>query len=807
MFFLVITGVIVTVMAGVMGRALDDAKKKVKMLSRFPSENPDPVLRIAKDGDILYSNEAGKILLSSWDSAIGGLVPEKWLDLITEAFASGKHIEEEEEAAGKVFSIVIAAVEDSGYANLYARDITETKQMQEDIANSGRVLQRIIDLLTIRIFWKDKDLNYLGCNQIFADDAGMEKPEDMVGKSDFEMGWKDQAELYRADDQNVLDSGSSRVNYEEPQTTPDGSQIWLRTSKVPLTDLQGNVIGVLGTYEDITERKQAEDEIRKNEVYLETMGDALLVVNNELKVIKVNNATAALWGYSIEELLTMSFEDLFPQRYHNKHYLLMQEALAGKVTNFETIIITKDKKEITTLLSARVLNNDKGEFTGFVGVLRDITDRKEFENELKHAKDEVEQINVNLNEAIACSTQMAREANIANRAKSEFLANMSHEIRTPMNAIIGFSDLLSQEDLSPEHAQYVNMIITSSKNLLTIIDDILDFSKIEAGKLDIEKIECSLEELLGNVSLMLKSKATEKGLDFEVRYKTTFPAFIHTDPTRVYQCLTNLIGNAIKFTDEGHVYVTVSLEEIEGNPHIRFDVEDSGIGIPVDKQDLIFESFSQADGSTTRTFGGTGLGLTITKKLAELLGGSISVESEVGKGSVFSLWVPAGIDVESQAMLGESKVEEHRQKSNNNKKKGYSGNILVAEDSVSNQKLIEILLKRLGLKVTLVDNGQQAVDTATAEMFDIIFMDMQMPVMNGYDAVGALRGKGFTVPIIALTANAMREDRDRCLEAGCDEHLPKPVDSKKIAVILEKYLVSDSSERVSELVPGCLGDA
>lgn len=273
------------------------------------------------------------------------------------------------------------------------------------------------------------------------------------------------------------------------------------------------------------------------------------------------------------------------------------------------------------------------------------------------------------------------EAEKANKAKSQFLANMSHEIRTPMNSVIGFSEILATEDLTDEQKQYVRCICQSGHNLMQIIDDILDFSKIEAGKLEIEIIDCSMRDLLNSVESLMKLKATEKGLEFKILESNGLPAQIRSDLTRLRQCLINLIGNAIKFTKEGHVYINVSLEEHEDKPFIRFDIEDTGIGVPEDKQAMVFKSFSQADNSHTRKYGGTGLGLTITKQLAELLGGELTLTSESGKGSVFSLTIPANVGVTKQPLLDRNNIVRHADSGQGKvEQPEFSGNVLVAED-------------------------------------------------------------------------------------------------------------------------------
>ena len=401
--------------------------------------------------------------------------------------------------------------------------------------------------------------------------------------------------------------------------------------------------------------------------------------------------------------------------------------------------------------------------------------------------------------------KMAAEA--ANTAKSTFLANMSHEIRTPLTAIIGFSEtLLDTSQTMSERVESINTVIRSGKHLLQIINDILDLSKVEADKLDTEKLKVSPFELLDDVHSLISLMAESKGLFFDIEYDFPMPEFIITDPVRLKQIIINLCNNAIKFTEKGGVSVKVS--HINESNKLSINVVDTGIGLSQAQINKIFNPFAQADTSTTRQYGGTGLGLHLSKELAKKLGGNITVESTQDVGSSFLLTITTGNITGKFVSCMPDINRDKKQSIIDNTNKKVVGNVLLAEDNVDNQRLVSMYLKMLGADVIIANNGKEAIELTSSDSFDLILMDMQMPIMNGLDATQYLREMGYTKPIVALTANAMKEDVDACYAVGCDDFIHKPISQQKFSSCIVKYLKENKNieESVHPIESSLLSD-
>ncbi|TWU06887.1 Sensory/regulatory protein RpfC [Symmachiella macrocystis] len=526
----------------------------------------------------------------------------------------------------------------------------------------------------------------------------------------------------------------------------------------------------------LQESKQRAEELNAFGQIIDRSHNEIYIFNSRsLKFMHVNHGARDNIGYTMAELKDMTPLDIKPQHMRASFDEIVAPLRNGTKENiqFSTVHRRKDRSEYPVDVRLQMEN-----FAGtkvFVAVILDTSERQKVDEELRESRE---------------------DALTATRAKSEFLANMSHEIRTPMTAILGFTDILLDNVVDKDNVDAVHTIKANGNYLLELINDILDLSKIEAGKCQIEHLDCSPQRIVGEVASLMRVRAAAKNLPLEVRFEGGIPETIQSDPTRLRQVLINICGNAIKFTEHGSVTIVACLVDNPGDePKMRFDVIDTGIGIARHKIDTLFSPFTQADNSTTRQFGGTGLGLTISKRLTKLLGGDISVQSTAGRGSTFSITVATGPLEKSRMIHGAGESESQTRKvSEAGQPQASLANtrILLAEDGLDNQRLIAFVLKKAGAEVVLADNGQIAFDLATEASranrpFNVVLMDMQMPVLDGYSATRRLRDVGYTHPIIALTAHAMTGDREKCLDAGCDEYTTKPIDRKRLVAMLATY--------------------
>ena len=807
---------------------------------------------------------------------------------------------------------------------IFARDITERIEDREALKLSEARLKKIINNIDAVIYLKDRQGRYQMVNHEWDNAVGFSS-DMVIGNTDADFMPPDVAKNLMETDSQIMQADSP-MKLEEQVPHPDGTMRDYWTSKVPLKDGKGKVNSILGVSVDITERKVFEKELENKERsfrgLFEGSRDALMLVSEE-GILDCNQMAVEMFGVRDKQTMVGKRPSDFAPDYQpdGRTSLEAEEALVGEaIENGDLLFEYTHRHADGRDFICEIRLNPVSWYgkNAVQGIIRDISERKHMEQELIKAKDQAESANV---------------------AKSEFLASMSHEIRTPMNGILGMLGLLMHDDMQAEQQRKVRIAQESAESLLTILNDILDFSKVEAGKVELEYVEFNIRDLFENIAQSFAFKAQQKNVELLLEISGLTHPWVVADPTRLRQILSNLVGNAIKFTEKGEILIRAQLSEMENdNPVLTCSVVDSGIGIPNEKIGQLFQSFMQLDASTTRKYGGTGLGLTICKKLLDLMGGSISVTSLLGKGSDFSFSVPlqisdvehteqstpnmrslrvlviddnrtnrevfknqlnywdidvteaqdatealkqcdkntgrdlfdlALVDMHMPEMDGLELCEKIRSDARFNDMKllimtsisdlsdkqslldkGINGfftkpvsmsdlynallvvsneegsrsaelvtsgyltsfhgviglnkqnwpadtKILVVEDNSVNQLVMQGLLAQVGLTCEFANNGLEAIDAVSKKAYDLVFMDCQMPEMDGYTATRGIRAgdageKHKDIPIVAMTAHAMQGDREKCIESGMNDYLSKPVDEQALKDTLARYLLIES---------------
>jgi PAS domain S-box-containing protein len=670
---------------------------------------------------------------------------------------------------------LLLSLDERKAALVTARDLSDERRAGFALRQSTERFRLGFEYAAIGMVIADLSGRVLRANPAFAE---------MLGYSGQELEDVAFADITDPKDQQAARSGVQRLlggqipsfNIEKRYCHKSGQTVWAHTTVVLIRDSGGKPLHFVALVKDISKRKDAERALEKRTAYLNALFEcnplAIVATSLDDRVNICNPAFERMFQYESREIAGKVLLDLItPAELRAEALQARYQTGMGQSVHLATRRRRKDGTLVDVAVQALLVTAGTDP-VGIYAMYEDITDRKRAESQMRQAREAAEK---------------------ANRAKSEFLANMSHEIRTPLNGVMGMIELALDTELSTDARDDLGIAKGSADSLLTVINDILDFSKIEAGKFELDDVDFDLREVMEQIIRTFVHRASEKGLKLGLDLCSDLPGVLVGDPARLRQVVVNLLGNALKFTSHGEVRMTVELRSQDTDKaELQFTVADTGIGISRDKQSAIFEAFAQADASTTRKFGGTGLGLTISSRLVQMMRGRLWVESEFGHGSTFcftawfrvsnssrmlfqeaedslsSLAAAANTEAADQRLPGEVASEAKRKL-----------NVLVAEDNPVNRQLATRLLEKRGYSVAVVQDGQAALAAIQQECFDLVLMDVQMPEMDGFEATAAIRqseqGSNKHLPIIAMTAHALRGDRERCLGAGMDAYISKPV--------------------------------
>ena len=667
------------------------------------------------------------------------------------------------------------------------------------LAQERTLLHALIDNLPDRIYVKDAESRFTVANDALAQFMGVSSPAELLGKTDFDYFPKELAAAFRKDEQDIIRSGQPVNQKEETSLDSAGHERWWLTTKVPLRDSRGHIVGIMGIGRDITARKKVKweekraddateaatkaeralaDERNLLRTLIDNIPDHVYLKDRESRYLLCNQAMAQRFGVpSPEEVIGRTDHDFFPKEVADGFLSDEREVLRSgqPLLEHEETRVDESGNQRWTLTAKVPLRNEAGQVIGLVGIGRDITASKHAQAEMKNA-------------------QQAAEA--ASLAKSEFVANMSHEIRTPLNGIIGMTELTLDTELTQEQRENLDAVKLSADALLVVVNDILDFSKIEAGKLDLDDIEFDLPEALEETVRTMALRADQKKLELLCHIDPDIPRVVRGDPARLRQIVLNLLGNAIKFTERGEVELRVEKEAIQDvDAILHFRVRDTGIGIAAEKQKLIFDAFSQADGSTTRKYGGTGLGLTISRRLIKMMGGDIWTESEVGHGSTFHFTARFGLGQNHSEALAPLADHLHGVK------------VLVVDDNATNRKILTATLARWGMSVSTAASGEAALKLiaegrAAGEAIPLVLTDLHMPGMDGFALVEQIRElqDGLKATLMMLSSGGQRGDGARCRKLGIAAYLTKPIRQDELRKAIQDVLDPKGSEADATLI-------